>query len=346
MQQSAPDVGETDVSKLGVSLERPLATFDVPQQPGTLPKKYGGAVAAVVTPCRSPGEPDPDRMRAFCRRLVREGCDGLFLLGSTGELPLLDEPDRQRLVAAAREGAGPAIVYAGVSGTGLKQSIRYAAQAADAGADVAVLMAPFFLKLSQHELFQYVVRLADVSTIPIAIYHHLRMPSGFEVETVARLAEHANIVAMKDTSVNLERMRELVDATSGSEFSLFQGSEGLILSSLEAGADGCVCALANIVPRWHRILVDAVAAGDQTVARSYQEQITLLTALFRLKAMSTSFGHFTFALRRAAQALGWLDNAYGMIEGFTPEPTFESEVLSLLTQHQLLSGFSKRSALE
>lgn len=291
------------------------------------PTAYHGVVAAMLTPCRAPGTVDPQGTTRLARVLVEQGCHGLFVLGSTGELPLLDEDDRAALLVAAREGAGPnARLYAGVSGTGVCQTIRYARLAAEAGADVAMIMAPFFLKFDQVELEAYVRAIADASPIPVGIYHHLRMPSVFEPATVARLAGHPNLVTMKDTSADLDRMRKLIRGTAGQGLALFQGSEPLILPSLEAGAHGCVSALANVAPRWHRELLDAWSRGDREAAKQAQQRITHLAGLFRLEPVGRSFAHFAYVLRYAAQAQGWIESICGMTPGFKPDPAFTHAV--------------------
>ena len=132
-------------------------------------------MAAAITPCSAPGVVDAIAMKRLAAFLTEHGCDGLFVAGSTGELPLLDEDDRRAIIAAACEGVGEtATIYAGVSGTGLKQTLRYAKNAAADGAQVAVVMAPFFIKVRQSELLHYFKSLADESPIPVALYHHPR----------------------------------------------------------------------------------------------------------------------------------------------------------------------------
>src|SRR5262245_23493490 len=124
-------------------------------------------LAAVVTPCQSTGVVDPDALTKLCRALVGHGCDGLFVAASTGESVLLDEDDRRVLTVAAREAVPRnAVLYVGVAGLGSKQTIRYARNAAADGADVAVAMAPFFMKLSQHEVAAYFLEIAEASPIP------------------------------------------------------------------------------------------------------------------------------------------------------------------------------------
>ena len=291
-------------------------------------RQYGGVVVAIVAPCLPSGKVDPPAMRRLCRILAEQGCHGVFVIGSTGEMPFLDEDDRRALTVAAREGLGnDATLYVGTSGLGLKQTIRYAQNAAADGADVAEIMAPMIFQFSQVELAAYTRAVADASPIPLAIYHHLRMPTPFQVETMAELARHPNIVAMKDTSNDPQRFARLIEATSGTGMALLQGCEHLILESLNAGAAGCISALANVAPEWHVALLRAQKAGDAAEAEHYQQKLASLQQIFRHELVATSFSYFTYALRRILQHRGWLEHAHGLMPGFKPLPVFDEFLL-------------------
>ena len=294
-------------------------------------KIYGGVIPAMITPCQAPGEPDQYGMTALARTLIKGGCHGLFVVGSTGELPFLDEDQRREIVSAAKKGAGDgATLYAGVSGTGVKQVIRYAVNAAEDGADVAIAMAPFFLKTDQEGLHAYISEIADSIPIPLGIYNHFRMPSIFETSTIIRLAQHPNIVAIKDSSAGGERGIELAAALKDLPLSLFQGREPFILETLAAGAPGCVTALANIMPEWHRDLYDAVQAGRMEEAKKFQDKILSLSRIFELDDIKHSFAHFAYAIRCATQTRGWLEHTWGMTPGFKPTAEFKQAVLSIV----------------
>jgi len=290
-------------------------------------RRYSGVIAAVVTPCASPGKIDAQSFSRLCRILVAEGCDGLFAAASTGESTFLDEDDRRVLVSAAR-GAVPesTTIYAGVTGMGLKQSIRYAANAAQDGADVAVVMAPYFLKINQRVVSEYVLAIADASPIPVALYHHPRMTTQLGTETVAEVAAHPNIVAIKDTSPDIERAEALIRATASADISILQGNESLALSSLQLGAHGMVTALAGVVPEWHAGLFDAVRAHDLQTAVRYNEQIVQLCQMFRIDEVADSISAFTCAIKMALNRRGWLEGLDGMLAGFAPDEAFERAI--------------------
>jgi 4-hydroxy-tetrahydrodipicolinate synthase len=286
--------------------------------------RFAGVVAAVVTPCESPGNIDPAAMSRLCRVLASQGCDGLFIAASTGEAVLLDEVDRRSLTVAARE-AVPEVttIYMGVSGLGLKQTIRYAQNAAEDGADAAVVMAPFFLKVGQREVAEYLLAIADASPIPVALYHHPRMTTPIGVETVARVAEHANIVAMKDTSPTMERAESLIRATAATNISILQGNESLVLNSLQLGAHGMVTALAGIVPEWHAKLFNAVRDGNPESANQFNDRIVQLWQMFGFEDVGRSISSFACSIKLALQRRGWLENLDGMLTGFTPDEAFK-----------------------
>ncbi len=294
-------------------------------------QRFGGVVVAIITPCFSSGEVDPPAMQRLCRILADRGCHGIFVVGSTGEMPFLDEDDRRSLTVAARQGLGAdATLYVGVSGLGLKQTIRYAKNAAEDGADVAVVMAPMVFKFSQVELAAYTLASADASPIPLAIYHHMRMATPYELETIAELARHPNIVALKDTSNDLTRLGRLIDATAGTDLAILQGCENLFLDSVKIGAAGCVSALANIVPEWHVNLYRAQHAGNLTEAEIYQRHLTALSQIFRHALSAPSFSYFTYALKRILQHRGWLKHTAGLMPGFVPSAEFEDVVLDYI----------------
>ncbi len=291
-----------------------------------LSTKSPRVIAAMLTPCSQPGQPDLDILGPWSAKLVAGGCDGLFICSSTGELPMLGRAQRRAMIATVKNAVdGRAVVYAGISAMGVADVIACANEAAEAGADVGVAMVPFFLKLAPSEMEAYFVEIADASPIPVALYHHVRMPSEINVATVARVAEHPNIVAMKDSSRDVERIPGLSSAGSG-RWNIYQGSESLILESLKRGATGCVSALANAAPDWHRDLADAWDRGDHAAAEEAQRKIAALSEMFSFAALGHCFDRFAHSIRRAAHRRGLLDAKHGMIKGVEPDPEFDRQL--------------------
>jgi 4-hydroxy-tetrahydrodipicolinate synthase len=271
--------------------------------------RYAGVTVAMITPCTSAGDIDFPALHRCTAEATARGADGIFVVSSTGGMPFLDEPDRLNIIAAAREACPrQKTLYAGISGMGLAQTLRYAKQAAAEGADAAVVMSPFFLRLSQKELLGYLTDVADSCPIPLCLYHHVAMPTPIEVDTVAKIAAHPNVVALKDTSGQLDRMHQLVEVSRHRGLVLLQGNEPIYLATLEAGGHGCVSALAGVAPEWHHELQSAFAREDLAEAQRLQQRITGLWKMFELPQVKRSYSYFARSLAIAMRHRGWCDS--------------------------------------
>lgn len=291
-------------------------------------------IAALVTPFTESGDIDRTSLERLVRHLRQNGVDEYFVLGSTGESPLLDEPDRLAIIETTRAAAPDCVIYAGVSGMGHRHAIRNASDAASAGANVAVVMSPFFISLDQPQMVSFCTAIADASPLPVILYHHLRMPTPLAVETVGELAQHANIVGLKDTSGgDHDRCAEVLAATAGRPFKFFQGVEKLVLPSLSSGGHGCVVAQACIAPRLFRALFDAWEARELPRAAEVQTQIDSLWSIFSRREVRQSFSHFLHTLKLPLHQRGILNSVSGAVPGLQFHPDFERMITDFMHTH-------------
>ena len=154
----------------------------------------------------------------------------------------------------------------------------------------------------------------------LALYHHLRMPTPFEVATVAALAGHPNIVAIKDTAGStVNRCAEILAATAGKSFLFLQGVENLALSTLAAGGHGCVLAQACIAPWYFRGLFQAWSDGDEARAQELQDRfVSALGAACRMSAASRKARIRWQALRERRVAVEAVLAEYGGLHAARP----------------------------
>lgn len=291
-------------------------------------------IVALVTPFTVDGEIDRPSLRRLIAHLQAGGVNEFFVAASTGEAPLLDESARLTLIETVRAAAPAGTIYAGVSGTGHRHAIRNARDAAGAGADIAVVMSPFFVALDQAQLVDFCTAIADASPLPLAIYHHLRMPTPFTVATVAKLATHSNLVALKDTNgAEHNRCAEILAATAGTPLQFFQGVEKLVLPTLAAGGHGCVVAQGNIAPHLFRGVLDAWQAGDTTRAEEIQRQIDALWGIFLRPEVKQSFAHFLHTLKLPLQQRGVIATTSGALPRAMFAPEFEQMIIDFMQQH-------------
>lgn len=235
-------------------------------------KRYAGVVVPMATPVKN-GSVDLEATAAIIRSFVEAGVDTL-VMGTTGEGNSVPQKEGIELVRKAVETAqGRITIYAGVTGMCLKEQIAQIEGFKEAGADVAVTVLPAYYALEEEQMVAYYTALADASPLPLMLYNilattHLSIP----VEAVRKLAAHPNIVGLKDSERDLERMEQCIAvAKSREDFTYFCGWAAQSAHSLELGADGIVPSTGNFVPKHFQALYEAAVAGNMAEANRLQE---------------------------------------------------------------------------
>lgn len=225
-----------------------------------------GTIPPMVTPAEGrTGGVDVDALREYTDSLLAGGVHGLFPCGSIGEFPALTREERRRTIEVVADRADVPVL-AGCGGTGVAEVRGYVDDAADAGADAAVVVTPYYLGSSQASLREFYRAVADDATLPVLLYN---IPGRTDVElspgTVADLATHDAIVGIKDSSGSVNYHVRVLEEVPD-EFAVFQGISGLAVPSLDAGSDGQVSGAADVFPDAVSNLYDAHAAGDRAGA--------------------------------------------------------------------------------
>jgi len=206
-----------------------------------------GTGVPLVTPFDQSGSVDESNLRSAASWVVEKGVDFVVPCGSNGESELMTVDERAAVVRiVADEVSVP--VLAGTGHPGFAETRKQTRRAANAGADGALVVTPFYFGHDQADFETYYRRLADESDLPIYLYSvPSKTGTRLDPETVGSLSDHDNVAGMKDSSgdmVAFQRERRL----AGPDFDLFIGSGSLYAPGLDAGADGGVLALANVVP--------------------------------------------------------------------------------------------------
>ena len=246
------------------------------------------------------GQVAEDVLRRLIDALVPD-LDGLFVLGSSGELTWLPDDVALRVARVAVDQVGGRIpVYVGVGDTGLDRTLARAGRIADVGADYLVVAAPFYYPVaSEARIVDYFETVAKRAAAPIVLYNipqntHLSLAPS----TVRILAAHPDIVGIKDSAGDWIAFDAFL-ALRSDDFSVLQGREHLAAISLWSGADGLISAMANFAPRLLQAL--AVSIRDE---RPRAEAIALQAAIVELARVFDQ-GDWLAGLKTALQALGW-----------------------------------------
>jgi 4-hydroxy-tetrahydrodipicolinate synthase len=230
---------------------------------------FSGSMVAIVTPMTAEGAldwPAWDRLLDFH---VREGTDGIVVAGTTGESPVLCAEEieelARRAVARCRDKV-PVIVGAGSNAT--DATAARTRRLSRLGVDGVMLVTPYYNKPPQEGLYRHFMAAADASAVPVILYN---VPSRTAVDllpsTIARLARHPCIVAIKDATASLSRAREIL-GTCPPEFVLLSGDDATAVDLISVGARGVISVSANVVPRRMHEAVAAALSGDLTEARA------------------------------------------------------------------------------
>ncbi len=225
---------------------------------------------------------DEAAMRANVARWMETRIRGVVVLGSNGEAPLLDEDESDAAIAAAREQVPrDRLCLAGTGRESTVAAVRAARRAAALGADAVLVRTPAYFRtqLTAAALTDHYTAVADAAPVPVILYNFTALTGvTLPVESVARLAEHPNVVGMKESGSDLRFVSALIDATPDA-FAVMAGSAPVFYASLLVGAAGGILALASAVPDLCVEVYDLVREGRFDEARAAQRRLTPLAGL-------------------------------------------------------------------
>lgn len=247
-----------------------------------------GAFTALVTPFTPDGAFDEAAYRRLVAWQVMAGIDGLVPVGTTGESPTLSTAERDRCIAIAvetvaqRPSRSRIPVIAGTGSNDTRSSIEATRRAAALGADAALIVTPYYNKPDQRMLEAHFRAIADEGGLPIVVYNVPgRTGANVEADTFLRLAEHPNVVAVKEASANIEQLA-VICRDRPRDVAVLSGDDAATLAILAMGGDGVISVASNQIPGEMSALVHAWHAGDWAEARRIHERwLPLMRANFQ-----------------------------------------------------------------
>ena len=237
--------------------------------------KLHGIFPPITTPFNQEGALALDRLKENITRYNETGVAGYVVIGSTGESVLLGRAEIEQVWTAARQAAGDKILIAGTGVDSTAETIARTNRAAELGYHVALVKTPYYYKgqMTPEVHAEHYLRVADAARIPLLIYSVPQF-TGVAVEAplVAQLAQHPNIIGIKESSGVMQRVGEIIlRAPAG--FQTLVGSATTFYPSMALGAVGGILAVADIVPELCVELYDACVAGDYARARNLQARL-------------------------------------------------------------------------
>lgn len=231
-------------------------------------KDFGRLLTAMITPFHADGSVNYEGAAELARYLIANGSDGLVVGGSTGEAATMTAEEKLKLFEVVLDAVGDrATIIAGTGSNDTMASVRFTQAAEKVGVHGALVVGPYYNKPTQEGFYQHFKTIAEATTLPIMLYNVPgRTASNVAPETVARLAQIPNIVAIKEASGNVEQATEIV-RTTPPDFKVYSGDDALTLPILAVGGCGIISVAGHVVGNQIQAMIGAFLAGDMNKAQ-------------------------------------------------------------------------------
>ena len=226
---------------------------------------FEGAYTAIVTPFNRDGSVDYGKLRALIDLQIAGGIDGIVPVGTTGESPTLDFPEHEKVIEVTIDACrGRAKVIAGTGANATSEALELTRHALKAGADGTLQVTPYYNKPNQEGLYRHFAAVADLG-LPVVLYNVPgRSAREIDVATIARLAKHPKVVAVKEAGGSVDRVSQILRACN---MTVLSGDDPLTLPMMAIGAKGVISVASNIAPKPVADMVHAALAGQWDEAR-------------------------------------------------------------------------------
>ena len=242
---------------------------------------FTGMATAIVTPMTRE-DIDYEALGRFLEFQIENGINAIVVMGTTGENATIEYDVQKEVIRFTVEKvAGRIPVIAGTGTNNTDHVIHNTKAACEVGVDAVLVVTPYYNKATQNGLYQHFMTVADASTVPVILYNVPgRTGCNLLPKTVARLAEHEKIVAIKEATGNMAQMVEIMHLC-GDKIDVYSGEDALTVPMMAMGAAGTISVLSNVAPRESVAMTDACKAGDfKTAAKMQADLLPLINALF------------------------------------------------------------------
>ncbi|PXZ07126.1 4-hydroxy-tetrahydrodipicolinate synthase [Gilliamella apicola] len=234
-----------------------------------------GIITAMVTPFESSGNIDIKATEILIEKLIANGVQGIFVLGTNGEFHVIENDMKIKFAKKVVEIVAKRLpVHAGAGGNSTDEVIKLGKQMIAVGVDALSVITPYFVSLKENELYNHYQMIAENLAIPIVLYN-IPKNTGINLsfELVSKLSKISNIIGIKDSSGDINNIAGYIDNTSRDEFSVLSGSDSLILKALKLGATGAISATSNLLTTNNVQIYKQFIAGNLDKAEQWQQSL-------------------------------------------------------------------------
>ena len=246
--------------------------------------KLEGIITPLVTPFDEQQNINYEATGQLIDHLIAHGVKGLFILGSNGEFHVLDDDEKVAFAEYVIKKTNHRVpVYVGTGGCSTKAVIALSKQMEALGADALSVITPYFIAPREEELIQHYKMIAESVKLPIILYN-IPKSTGFNLSkaVVEELAGIPNIIAIKDSSGNMDNLKDYLDVANHHDFEVLIGSDSKMLEAFKMGAVGAVAGTSNLLTDIDVAIYDCFLQGDMEKASYYQSEIEPLRSALKL----------------------------------------------------------------
>ncbi|MHB0871538.1 MAG: 4-hydroxy-tetrahydrodipicolinate synthase [Chloroflexota bacterium] len=236
-----------------------------------------GVIAAIVTPFDENRQVSAPGIETIVEYLVSNGVHAIMTTGGTGEFPMLLREEKKYVTQLVAEQVNRRVpVIAGTASCSTQESLLLMEDAVEAGADAAIVVAPYYFKLPEDSLYGYYLELADRGTLPVILYNNpLYTGNNLSPATMAKLADHQRIIGVKQSNANMGELVELI-RLGGSKMAVTTGIDSQFYPALCIGATGIFSTAASVMPRQMVEVYDLFQQGKRDQALALHMKLQLL----------------------------------------------------------------------
>ena len=242
---------------------------------------FTGMATAIVTPMTADAI-DYEALDRFLDFQIENGINAIVVMGTTGENVTIEFEEQKKIIEfTVKKVAGRVPVIAGTGTNNTEHVLANTRNACEVGVDAVLVVTPYYNKATQNGLIKHFTAVADASSVPVILYNVPgRTGCGLTPKTVAALAEHPNIVAIKEATGNMAQMVEIMHLC-GDKIDVYSGEDALTVPMMAMGSKGTISVLSNVAPAQAVAMTDACRAGDfKTAAKMQADFLPLINALF------------------------------------------------------------------
>src|SRR5512136_864152 len=237
---------------------------------------FEGVFPAIITPFKDDQSLDLEGLRRNIEFLEGAGISGIVPCGTTGESATLSFDEHKKVIEEALN-CSKVPVIAGTGSNNTREALELTKHAADAGANAALLITPYYNKPNDRGMFEHFKTIAEKCNIPIVLYN-VPKRTGIDLrpDLVAKLSKVNNITAIKEASGSLSQVSQIIEQTKDSGFTVLSGDDDITIPIMALGGSGVVSVVANVAPKKTVRMVDAMAKGDVKTARNLHFELAPL----------------------------------------------------------------------